>query len=237
MEIRVGDILTTGQMQEYLGVSINVWKRKKNELLENFSKYYEYEVEYKGRATNYKIIKKLDDYQAIQKKSEKRDQVYEDGIISIINEDNIQTAANVARRLEKEDQDVISLNHTSGTIYEYTRVKMRNMFGTVVNEGGSKGMIVDKVWCRLNKEYDCYEEMTDEEIQKFFEIYNKSKDANKENELEIFSDYQNGLITKEQMYEMIGESGFICYQSARNEFKDKFGYYPIKVPVYVVSAF
>lgn len=237
MDIKVGDTLTTKDMQEFYGVTKDNWKKQKNKFLDNFGRYYEYEVEYKGRNINYKIIKVLDEYQAIQKKSDKRDKIYEDGIIDIISEDNIQTAANVARRLESENEDVISLNHTSGTIYEYTRVKMRNMFGTGVNDGGSKGMMVNKVWCRLVKEYNYYEEMTEKEIQAFFEIYSKSKDANKENELEIFSDYQTGLITREQMYELIGESGFNCYQSARNEFKNKYGYFPIKVPQYTLSAF
>jgi hypothetical protein len=96
---------------------------------------------------------------------------------------------------------VQALKHTEGTVYEYTRVNMRNMFGTQVNERGTKGMIEKKVWCKLNKEYNYYEEMTNEEIQNFFEIYSGTKESFKEVELDIFSDYQNGLITKEQMYE------------------------------------
>jgi hypothetical protein len=145
-------------------VSKDNWKKQKNKLLENFGHYYEYEVERRGRSDYYHILKQLGNYQPIQKKGAKRDDVYEKGIIQVIEEDNIQTAANVARRLEKEDAAIQSFNHSSGTVYEYTRTRMRNMFGTKLNEGGSKGMIVNKVWCRLDKDNNYYILMSEEAI-------------------------------------------------------------------------
>lgn len=237
MELEVGSTYSTKAMRDFFGVSEDQWKKKKNKLLENFSYYYEYEVEYSGRKINYHIIKKIGEYQPIPTKGEKRDSIYEKGIIDVISEDNVQTAANVARRLAAEDDDVISLNHAPGTVYEYTRVKMRNMFGTTVNEGGSKGMIIDKVWCRLNAEFNYYEEMSQEAINEFFAMYDSYRADNKRYELRIFNDYQNGLITKQEMYERVGEEAFNCYQQARSEFNKKYGYYPIKVPVYELSAF
>ena len=236
MNLAVGMTYSTKGMQEFFGVSKDTWKRKKNELLENLSYYYVYEVEYSGRNINYKIMEKLGDYQPIQKKGAKRDEAYENGIIQVISEDNIQTAANVARRLQKEDAAVKALNHSSGTVYEYTRTRMRNMFGTKVNEGGSKGMISNKVWCRLDADNDCYVPMSEEAITKFFEIYSQSQEVRKEFELEIFCDYQNGMLTKEEMYQAIGERNFQAYLGARESFKEKYGYFPIKVPVYEVSA-
>ena len=237
MELTPGITYSTKEMQNFFGVSKDVWKRQKNKLLENFGYYYIYKVVYEGRNINYSIIEKLGDYQPIPKKGEKRDDIYENGIIEVIEEDNIQTAANVARRLGKENKEIIALKHSEGTIYEYTRTRMRNMFGTGVNEGGSKGMISGKVWCRLDKDNDCYIPMTDEAITRFYEIYSKSQESRKTDELEIFSDYQSGLITKEEMCEMIGERGFIAFKAARECFKEKYGYFPIKVPVYEISAF
>lgn len=223
-------------MMEFFGVSKDVWKKNKNKLLENFGKYYEYEVVYRGRNIDYHIIKKIDDYKPIEKKSAKRDRIYEDNILDVISEDNIQTAMNVSRII-KDRESIQEFNHSDGTIYEYTRVKMRNMFGVVVNQGGTKGIIEKKIWCRLVAEHNYYVEMSEEEIQDFYDIYSQSKENMKEEELDIFSDYQNGLITKEEMNEKIGECGLWAFRFARKQFADKHNYFPIKVPVYRISAF
>ena len=230
------EIMTTKEMMEFFGVSKDVWKRNKNKLLENFGKYYEYEVVYRGRNIDYHIIKKLGDYKPIEKKSEKRDRVYESNILEVIAEDNIQTAMNVSRII-KDNDSIKELNHSDGTVYEYTRVRMRNMFGVVVNEGGTKGIIEKKVWCKLVADYNYYVEMSEEEIQDFYDIYKQSKEDMKEEELEIFSDYQNGLITKDEMNSKLGECGLWSFKFARKQFADKHKYFPIKVPVYRISAF
>lgn len=237
MNLAVGVAYTTKEMQQFFGVSASNWKKQKEKLLKNFSFYYEYEVDRRGRGDYYIILRQLGDYRPAPKKGDKIQETYESGIIEIVQDDNVQTAANVARKLETENAAVKAFNHTSGTTYEYTRVKMRNMFGTKVNEGGSRGMIVEKVWCRLDKENNTYILMSEEAIQKFFEIYSLSQEERKQYELEVFSDYQNGLITKEEAFAAIGERGFKAYQAARDKFKQDFGYYPIKVPVYEISAF
>ena len=236
MDLQVNETLTTREMMEFFGVSKDVWKKNKNKLLENFGKYYEYEVVYRGRNIDYHIIKKIDDYKPIEKKSAKRDRIYEDNILDVISDDNIQTAMNVSRII-KDRESIQEFNHSDGTIYEYTRVKMRNMFGVVVNQGGTKGIIEKKIWCRLVAEHNYYVEMSEEEIQDFYDIYSQSKEDMKEEELDIFSDYQNGLITKEEMNEKIGECGLWAFRFARKQFADKHNYFPIKVPVYRISAF
>ena len=68
-------------------------------------------------------------------------------------------------------------------------------------------------------------------------MYAAQKESSKEEETEIFSDYLNGLITKEEMNEKIGTCGYYCFASARKDFYNKYGFYPIKVPVYELSAF
>ena len=51
------------------------------------------------------------------------------------------------------------------------------------------------------------------------------------------SDYQNGLITQEKMKTLISDTTLGAFISARTLYKEKYGYYPIKVPVYQLSAF
>ena len=68
-------------------------------------------------------------------------------------------------------------------------------------------------------------------------LFKEEKEAAKEEQLTLYCDYENGLITREELNEQIGESGLSCYLSARNTFNAKYGFYPIKVPVYELSAF
>ena len=236
MNLQVNEELTTKELIEYLGVSKDVWKRNRNKLLENFGRYYEYEVIYRGRNINYRIIKRLDDYKPFEKKRDKRDKAYEENILDVISEDNIQTAMNVSRII-KDNEDIKKFNHKDSTIYEYTRVRMRNMFGVVANEGGTKGIISKKIWCRLDRKNNCYIEMSEEDIEDFYKIYSDIKESIKEDELEIFSDYQNGLISREEMNSRIGICGFESFKLARKRFAEKHKFFPIKVPVYTISAF
>ena len=239
MELKVNQTYTTQEMIEFFGVSKATWKKKKDRLLDHFRRYYMYEVFYDTkdrRKINYKILKKLQEYEPPLGKGEKRDLVYDRKIEEVIEEDNIQTARNVSRII-KNDTEIVALNHTDNTRYEYTRVRMRIMFGTKAGEHGTKGFISDKIWCKLDENNNCYIELTPEEIQKFYDIYSDEKKLIQEDELTIMSDYQNGLITQEEMKTLISDTTLGAFISARTLYKEKYGYYPIKVPVYQLSAF
>lgn len=56
-------------------------------------------------------------------------------------------------------------------------------------------------------------------------------------QLELLNDYQIGLIQKEELQEAIGEISLSNYIAARKCFYQKYGYYPIKVPVYGLDGF
>lgn len=128
------------------------------------SKFYEYEIEYDKsdhRKINYRIIKELDEYEAPPTKGEINDRVYREKIIEVITKDNVQTAKNVSTII-KSDKEVIKLNHKESTTYEYTRVRMRTMFGTKAGERGTNGLIREKIWCHLDAENHCYIPLDDE---------------------------------------------------------------------------
>ena len=131
----------------------------------------------------------------------------------------------------------MKLNHKEGTVYANTRANMRVMFGTGENSMGTEGRIAKKIWCRKEKDWNRYVPLTDEEVNAFFDLYKAKTDSNKKYEMEIFNDYQIGLITKEEMNAAIGDRGLACFILAKDEFKDKYGFYPIKVPVYEFGAF
>lgn len=245
MILEVGKKYSKEDIKAFFGVSESVWKKKevREALLLHLSNYYEYEVKYNEedrRKKDYIILKQIAPYEEYTNKRESknaaRDKAYEDGIIETIEEDNVQTAKNVSRII-KDREDIIKLNHSENTCYEYTRVRMSKWFGTKKLEGGTKGRIIDKIWCKLNAEYNCYEPLSDKQIEAFYEILHKTREEAKEEEENIISDYQNGMITKAEMIEAIGYSGYSCFILAQKFFKSDYGFTPLKVPVYELSAF
>ena len=229
----VGRTYSTQEMWALMGIGKSTWDHKRNELLDNFSLYYEYEVEYEGNRTNYVIIKQVGDYEKPLNIRDKRirDAVYADEIVSVIKEDNLQTAKNVSRII-RSHEPIVAFNHTDGTVYEYTRVRMREMFGNKIIIGGTIGEILEKRWCFLDHEHNCYCEMSQKQIDDFYTLFHtEQKDSVKE-EAEYYNDYTIGLITRDEMNQAVSKLGFEVFLRARTAYKAKYGFTPIKVPVY-----
>lgn len=237
MELEEGKTYSTQEMQTFMGISKSTWDHSRDKFLENFCLYYEYEVIYEGRSTNYHILKKLGDYKKPPSKRNKeaRDKTYEEQIVDVIEVDNVQTPKNVARIIESTDA-IKAFEHTEGTVYEYTRLRMLSMFGKRVGEGGTHGGIIDKIWCRVDLEHNIYIPLDDETVKEFCELFGAIKESSKDAELELLNDYQIGLITRDDLIESIGSLGFSNYLTARKEFKKKYGYYPLKVPIYALDG-
>ena len=229
----VGATYTTTEMMELLGVSKSTWSHNKDKLLDNFRQYYEYEVSYEGRATLYHILKQLGDYQKPPRKNaaQKHEIIYEEEIIEVIKVDAIQTEANVARIVEN-DEPIRQFGFTPKTHYEYTRLGMRELFGTQRNQNGRIGGILDKVWCGLDRETNTYFQMPDKHYEEFKKMMRIEWEETIDEEMELYSDYENELITESYLYTKVGRLNFKAFLKAQNEFKNIYGYRPIKVPVY-----
>ena len=238
MELIEGNYYSPHDLQTFMEVSESTWSHRRNELLSNLSLYYDYEVEYEGRKTTFHILKKLGDYQGIPNKRDasKRNNTYRSKIVEVIKADNVQTASNVARII-KDDSEIQELNHKFGTVQEYIRLRMREMFGKYQNDGGTDGRILEKIWCRLDLEHNCYIPMPEDQIQAFYEFFYAERKASAPIELDALNDYEIGLITKEDMTAIIGQQAYFGYANARREFKAKYGYTPVKVPVYGIYGF
>lgn len=57
MKLEEGKTYSTQEMQRFMGISKSTWDHSRDKYLENFCLYYEYEVIYEGRSTNYHILK------------------------------------------------------------------------------------------------------------------------------------------------------------------------------------
>ena len=160
-------------MYNFFEVSKDTWKKKKDNLLLHLQQYYEYEIKYNEndrRKLDYHIIRKIKEYEPPKGKKAKQNTIYSEQIINVIEEDNWQTAKNVSRII-KNRKEIIDLKHKDGTIYEYTRVNMRTMFGRDIGEGGTKGIITDKVWCVPDTENNVYIALDDTQVKFLYNAY------------------------------------------------------------------
>ncbi len=238
MELLEDHVYSTNDMRQFFGVSTDTWKKKKEDLLLHLQQYYEYERYYDEidrRKIDYHIIRKIEDYEPPKSKKERQNVIYSEQIIKVIEKDNRQTPKNISRII-KNNKEIVALNHKDGTIYEYTRVNMRTMFGKELFEGGTMGSIIDKVWCMLDYKNNKYIPLEEEQTEFLYQTFHTFQKESKEYDLSICSEYESGLISKEEMQEILNENSLNCFITAKQIFKTKYGYFPVKVPSYELFA-
>ena len=244
IELTLNKPYSTKELAEALGITYGSFKNRKNEYLDSLSRAYEYEISYKGRGIFYTFTSQIAEYNGYERKNarEKNDAVIHKFIREVIEEDDLQTAANMGRRAfesfaEGVKTEVAKLGLAESTTKEYIRLKMREMFGTKIGESGTDGFISEKVWCKLNAEYNVYEELSDDIVKDYYEIVQTVKSEIKKEDVCMFEDYQNGLISREEYGEMLINYNTNLFAEAKKMFAAKHGFYPIKVPRYQLSAF
>ena len=94
------------------------------------------------------------------------------------------------------------------------------------------------MWCKLDIETLCYMPLSDEMIEEFYNLLgnNLNSDDKKREIAEICSSYENDLITKEERDNELGFSNYMSYEQTKSQFHDKYGFYPVCVPVYELTA-
>lgn len=234
-----GERLNTKEVYQRLGISDKTWKKNRKDILTELSNIYEYEIEYEGRTTIYHFIKRVGE--ATQSP---RDEAFENAILSTLYFQPMNTAANVARIIQKEREDINCMGYENGTVYEYTRVRMRKWFGNNENDRGDfedmedmkerKGFIEEKVWCMLDAEYNDYIEMSQEQIDYFMKSIKDSFKTDTEMEVKLLADYDAGVISKSELDKALGDLKVAGYAAAKKAFRAKYGKFPIKVPVYKI---
>lgn len=247
MNIKSDERLTQKELAKRIGASESSFKRNKDQILLELSNHLEYEVEYKGRATIYHILEVYDEDYMYQRKNQKqleeRDRIFKASITETVQEQDVNTARNVGRILNKEWPEVKDLGYTENTTYEYVRTRMREWFGYKVEDANAfdrldkdskrLGYIKDKIWCHLDEKNLVYIPLEQEQIEYFYEALGDASEY-KQMVVDIINDYEADLYTEEDMIAALKEFKNNKYAAAKKMFKNKYGYYPIKVPQYVL---
>lgn len=124
---------------------------------------------------------------------------------------------------------------------------MRKWFGSAIGDNGSfddmedmsmrKGYIEKKVWCRFEPGYNRYIPMPEEQIDEFVKLVKKNLKEIRDREVEILAAFDAGTITREECNEALGGLSYEKYTAAKKDFKEKYDYYPISVPEYVLYQY
>lgn len=249
MKFYKGEQLNTKELIKRIGISHGTWDNKRKDILLALSNSCEYEVIYKGRAIIYHFLKDGEySYERKSQKSsvaaQKRDAAFESAIIETLTDQPLNTAANVKRIIVDDWPEVTNLGYADSTVYEYTRVRMRKWFGKDKYDNGSfedmkdlkerKGYIKDKVWCYLDSENNVYIPLSKEQVKEFVHMLIKNLKDIEQKEINLLADLDAGTITKEEYKEISVDLRYDKYISAKSSFRDKYGYFPINVPEYIV---
>ena len=254
MKFEIDKRYSTTEFMKQIGVSKATWVNRKEDILSDFSKCYTYEVEYQGRSIIYHILDFLGTEYEYQRKSKgiqlektaKRDKVYEIETLKQIYQQPINTAKNVSRATAN-NPDIKAFNYTEGTHYEYTRIKVRQMFGTGIEEEegafdtrmeeGRKGYVAEKIWCKADFNLNAYEPMPEEHVKYFKECLKErfhDLEARIEQETKYYDLYDEGVMTKQEIQDIIIYNRYMTYCDAKGDFHKKYGYYPLKVSKYKI---
>lgn len=224
---------STRELIKELGISENQWNYRREEILDSLKFAYNYEIIIKGRSTYFVIKEQIGEFEKPLRKNakEKVEKVLQELAVDIIQKDNLQTAANLSRLVE-ELPEIKKLNMKQPTLAKHFSSVLKESFGKEVNEGGTKGKISERVWCELDRTVNKYYPMSQEEIDYFFDLLHQQ---NQIYDSLVGLDFEETKHLQTEELAAIGQKVVSSYRAAQEAFKLKYGYYPIKVPSFLVT--
>ena len=259
--IQKGESYNQQEFIKALGIDRNAWGRYRERIMRELNDCYDLEIKYTktGRISKIKVKEVYEDYEYLGKcKYNKKDKetAYYEATQEVM--DNLEeqcgkiigTPRLFAKNIHLGWSDYVKPFHRDNdpsfdTIYNCELHYCHSWYGKdeketqEMGDKTKKGYIDEKVWCLTKKDgnFSYYEEMTEEQKKYLFKCFSECVFDNKkiqEEELDIISDYDNGIITEEERDSKIGSMRYEKgWNVAYKKFQKKYEYYPIKASVYV----
>ena len=238
---------TKDELIKALDVTFTYWKKNKARILEYLRSICN-ELIIEGNRTNCififkemreEIIPIKNDIRNIRKV--RKESAYPDTLIKIIREFPIQNYVNLSR-ISKEEEKIKELHYKDSTHYCNVRYYMRELCGSIKPdqwgnfEGGSRGTIERKAWCKYYEKEKVFREMEEEELKIFFSLMEKSKEEYDKKLLELWNEYRQGSISREEYLEECGGITNMSFLDGEWKFMKEYGYRPYYVPVYILGV-
>lgn len=220
-------IYTTKELLNTLNISITSWKRRREEYLEWFKIFFDYDIMIQGEKRIFNIKEIFGDYEPLprKKKSIEVKEYYAQETSKIVKQEPTNTGANIARNIIATNN---KYDHKEGTASVYVR--------NILKEGYQ---VDGKVWCYRTQDGLHYTPITDEQLKYLNECITKQFQDNaiQEYTVELYTDYEAGIITKQQFNEALGAMAGNAFLSAMDMFILRYNFRPMKVPTWIEGAF
>ena len=198
------------ELKTVLKISKRQWDERKNELLEYFKLFFNYEIAMQGRSYCFHIKEIYTEYEPLPRKSKYAEIMtfYAKEVDDILKYKPRNTGTNLAREIiAKNNQQ----NHKESTAGHYIRPYLKANY-----------TVSDKDWCRINYDTFSYELLPSEELQYLKQLFNTYLSS--EATASAIADHEAGYATKEEAYDRLRGR----YNEALFAFKEKYGYRPYK---------
>lgn len=212
---------TTTEFRKITGVTKHHWETEKDSFLNYCRQYFEFDCYKKGRAYCYNITNIIQEWKPYcgKKDMEAMLKFYKEETYRIVKAQPRNTGSNVARILEKEDNN--PFNHALGTMTNYVRPSLKSQF---------EQDDIDKAWCELVG--DIYEPLTDEQLGYLYEDCFEEAPFNKQDLLNKMGDLAAGTLSREEVGDVMISYLKSPFEACMQKFKEKYGFRPIMVPLW-----
>ena len=196
-------------------------------LLNHIASFVEYHTEQKrvGGRDYYVIDKVIAPY---IKQSEFNHKVISDFVSEMIDAEPYHTPSSLGRRAT-HDEEVKKTKYAQSTIKEYVKIDLR-----------TKYYIKEKLWGKV-LDIDTPEEVVspleDNELQTLKELFKKYGSEKMEKDGALLEEYNEGMITREEYLESLGDANAAFFNNAKTEFSKIYGFRPIRIGVYDRTAY
>ena len=215
------------ELAEAIGISDKTLRNNRKNYENHLSLFYDYDTVVQGRGIYYTFLEQYSPYIPYKEFSKnKRNTLFQEKIKATIIQDNRQTGSNIARIIYVEDAIQV-LDLKLSTITAYTRSNLKEL----LNQGYYE--LEDYRWCYLDKEANKYVVMLDSQVKELRSYFSDYHNLNKEEQEDIYSQIQQGLISKQEGQARLGENVCNGFTYGIKMFEAKYNMHPIKVPVYV----
>ena len=213
---------TTDELLKVLNISSSTWKRRREEFLEYFKYYFDYDIVPDGRAVYYDITEVYAEYQPMPRKTQHDDKVafYREETHKIVDYQPWNTGSNIARRILDRNNKYV---HAEGTAANYVRPILREDYQ--VSE--------EKQWMQNDFNHFEYVPITEEQSEFLKKLFKDFRCNNSD----IIAEYKSGYIDKDVAMRSTFENEIHSYEQVMKAFIDKYGFRPMKVARFELKPF
>lgn len=227
MQIELNKNYSTQAFRNILGVSTKIWNTRREDVLEHAATFFDYEIICEGRNKYYVIKEIFGEYEPLprKKKSIEVKEYYAQETSKIVKQEPTNTGSNIARNIVATSN---KYEHKEGTVSVYVR--------SILKEGYK---VDSKVWCKRSADGLHYEPIDEEQAKYLNECITQQfkDDKLQEYMVEMYTDYEAGLISRTDFNAALGSMTEVTFLSAMDRFILKYQFRPVKIPVWVEGAF